>query len=198
MIVLGLDISTANIGICAMDSESLELLSAHGLPMSKIKGLYPKAKAFEEKLLEVLKELAARNLQPDAIVIEQSLQAFRRNMSSAGTIAKLNRFNGMVSYIARTVADVPVCMGNVISVRKQLGLKLVKKSPVSTKDQVLEWVRCQKPMSDFDWPTKILKSGPNKGQQRFEDYCYDIADAFVMAYWGAQFLKKEQLDPYNA
>jgi hypothetical protein len=197
LIVLGLDISTANIGICTVDSESLELLSAHGLPMSKIKGLYLKAAAFEEKLREVIKELAAQNSCPDAIVIEQSLQAFRRNMSSAGTIAKLNRFNGMASYIARTVVDVPVQMGNVVSVRKQLGLKLDRKSPLGTKDQVLNWVSRQNPMLNFDWPTKILKGGPSKGQMRIEDYCYDIADAFVMAYWGAQFLKKEQLDPYN-
>jgi hypothetical protein len=31
------------------------------------------------------------------------------------------------------------------------------------------------------WPTKILKSGPRKGQEVLEIGCYDMADAYVIA-----------------
>jgi hypothetical protein len=126
------------------------------------------------------------------------LQAFRRNMSSAGTIAKLNRFNGIVSYIARSEIGVPLYAANVVSSRKQIGLKLIKKSPVNTKDQVLNWVKEHVEMESFDWPKKTLKSGPSKGEVRDEVFCYDIADAFVVAFWGAKNLKNDMLDANNA
>jgi len=137
LIIIGLDISTSNIGICAIDSEAplgKKLLGAIGLQLSKTKGLFAKAELFRSSLIEFVSKIG---VEVDAIVIEESLQAFRRNMSSAGTIAKLNRFNGIVSYIARSEIGVPLYAANVVSSRKQIGLKLIKKSPVNTKDQVL-------------------------------------------------------------
>ena len=168
------------------------------MPLSKIKGMYAKAEAFRTRLQEIEKiviDKTGKNIE--AIVIEESLQAFRRNMSSAATISKLNRFNGIVSYIARSSLQVPVCMINVISARKQVGLKLDKKSDKNTKEQVLEWSMKQQTMLDFVWPTKVLKSGPDKGKTRHENFCFDIADAFVVAHWGSQYLKIDSLDPHN-
>ena len=198
MIILGLDISTSNIGICVIDSEAplgKKLLGAVGLQLSKTKGLFAKAELFRASLLDFISKI---DVNIDAIVIEESLQAFRRSMSSAGTIAILNRFNGMVSYIARSNLDIPVHMANVITARKQIGLKLIKKSPISTKDQVLTWVKGHAEMESFDWPKKVMKSGPSKGEVRDEVFCYDIADAFVVAYWGTKNLKNDMLDANNA
>jgi len=197
LIILGLDISTSNIGMCAIDSQKKagsQVLAAKGLQLSKTKGLYSKAELFRKSLQDFCDGL---EIQFDAIVIEESLQAFRRSMSSAGTIAILNRFNGMVSYIARSSLDIPVHMANVITARKQVGLKLIKKSPINTKDQVLAWVKGHAEMESFDWPKKVMKSGPSKGEIRDEVFCYDIADAFVVALWGANFLKKEDLNANN-
>jgi hypothetical protein len=198
LIIIGLDISTSNIGICAIDSEAplgKKLLGAIGLQLSKTKGLFAKAELFRSSLIEFVSKIG---VEVDAIVIEESLQAFRRNMSSAGTIAKLNRFNGIVSYIARSEIGVPLYAANVVSSRKQIGLKLIKKSPVNTKDQVLKWVKEHAEMDSFDWPKKTLKSGPSKGEVRDEVFCYDIADAFVVAFWGAKNLKNDMLDANNA
>jgi Holliday junction resolvasome RuvABC endonuclease subunit len=192
MKVLGLDVSTSNVGLCLLDTEcpqSSSLILAVGIPIGKKKGLYAKSCEVREAL-----ERMAHEHRVDVVVIEESLQAFRSRMSSAHTIATLNRFNGIVSYISRTVTGAPVVLGNVIAVRKALGIKLDKKSPVGTKEQVLQWVKCQEPMSQFSWPTKDIKSGPNKGTSRMADHCYDIADAYVMARWGADNLKIADLD----
>ena len=195
MIVLGLDISTANIGLCVLDDGTL--IHAEGLPMSKTKGLFAKAECFRQTLDELHQTLLSAEVEIDAIVVEQSLQAFRRRMSSASTIATLNRFNGIVSYIARRRFSVPLYQVNAVSARKQIGLTINKKSEKTTKDQILCWVKQQPPMNTFDWPTKILKGGPDKGSVRDEVYCYDIADAFVVARWGIQHLKKDMLDDNN-
>jgi len=199
LIVLGLDISTANIGICLLDStsDSVSLLYTEGIPLSKVKGLFAKAEHFRDRLLDIEKKLARDDLQVDMIVVEESLQAFRRNMSSAATISKLNRFNGIISYIAKSTLHVPVAMANVISTRKQVGLKIEKKSEKTTKEQVLEWVKKHDVMANFEWPTRVLKGGPNKGATRYQEYCYDIADSFVVAYWGTRFLKIQCLDENN-
>ena len=201
MIILGLDISTSNIGFCVIEKKpgcSDSLLHALGLPLTKVKGMYAKAEVFKEHLHEVSNIILEKTGQRiDVVVIEESLQAFRRNMSSAATISKLNRFNGIVSYISRSFLEVPVHMVNVISARRQVGLRLDKKSEKNTKEQVFDWTNDQKTMKHFEWPTKILKSGPSKGKTRYESFCFDIADAFVVAHWGSQYLKIDDLDPHN-
>ena len=192
MRVLGLDVSTSNVGICLMDTEQPQMhrvVLAKGIPLSKQKGLYAKSCKVRETILEL-----SDQHRIDVIAIEESLQAFRRNMSSAKTIRTLNRFNGIVSWIARSELDAPVVPGNVISVRNKINLKIEKKSEKTTKEQVLEWVSQHPDMSAFQWPTKVMKSGPKKGETRKEIFCYDIADAFVMALWGCDHLKNEDLD----
>ena len=44
---------------------------------------------------------------------------------------------------------------------------------------MLDWVSADDP--SIKWPTKILKSGPNKGQKRICNEAYDMADAYVIA-----------------
>ena len=192
MKILGLDISTSNVGVCLLDTESSqinEVISAYGIPLGKEKGLYTKACVVRNSLQKI-----ANDHSVDAIIVEAPLQAFRSRMSSAHTIAKLNRFNGVVSFIARSEFNCPLCLGNVISVRKAVGITLSKKSKKNTKEQILEWVSSRPEMKNFVWPKKKLKSGPNAGKERLEAHCFDIADAFVVALWGSKFLKIEDLD----
>ena len=70
---------------------------------------------------------------------------------------------------------------NVNSARKSLGIKITrgKKAEKSTKEQILEWVDVE--LQSYDWPNKILKSGPRKGCVVLESGCYDMADSYVIA-----------------
>ena len=68
---------------------------------------------------------------------------------------------------------------------------------MNTKEQVFKWARSHSEMSTFEWPTKILKGGPDKGKMRHQPICYDICDSFVMALFGADILKKEDWDITN-
>lgn len=192
MKVLGLDVSTSNVGICLIDSEICSdepVILAYGIPISNIKGLYMKSRAIQNEFLNISKGHSV-----DVIVVEEPLQAFRKGMSSAHTIAQLNRFNGIVSYIARTAFDRPVVLCNAVEARKKVGIKLDKSSEIGTKDQVLWWVKGRSEMKNFSWPQKILKSGPDAGKSRDEAHCYDIADAFVVSLWGSKFLQESELD----
>ena len=190
MVILGLDISTSNIGMVLMESgdpQRHRLIESNGYPISGIPGLWSKACFIREKLLEMTSETL-----PDCVVVEESLMSFQRNRSSAGVLAILNRFNGIVSFVARDTLGVPVYFVPSTTARKGVGIKLDKTR--DTKEQIFEWVRYQSQMTNYMWPTKVMKSGPRKGQKVFEGHCLDIADAYVVAAWACSNLKKEDLN----
>ena len=63
------------------------------------------------------------------------------------------------------------------SERKNLSIKIDRKSEKSTKEQIFEWVKKE---IKFEWPKKTLKSGPNKGLVKDDESCYDMSDAYVI------------------
>tara|TARA_Y100001970_G_scaffold293566_1_gene441231 strand:+ start:4152 stop:4676 length:525 start_codon:yes stop_codon:yes gene_type:complete len=151
------------------------VVDAGYIDLKKIGDTFLKAKAVRSDISEL-----NRTHDIATVAIEENLQAFRPGFSSAKTICTLARFNGMVSYIANDLTNVNPEYINVNHARKSVGLKIRKKDPVSTKDQVLEWVKAQPEWSTFEWPMKTLKSGKRKGLVIPHESCYDIADAFVI------------------
>lgn len=191
MIVLGLDISTSNVGwslIQADDRQSFRLLSAGSIRASEKEGLYDKARYVRESLL-----IACSGIKIDVIAVEESLMSFGKRRSSAGTLAVLNRFNGIVSFIARDTFGAPVAFVNSVTARKKVGLKIDKESGVDTKEQIFAWARVHPLLRDFEWPTKVVSRGERKGQTVFEPWCYDISDAFVTALWACGNLNTSDL-----
>jgi len=183
--ILGLDISTSCTGWCILDNGKLKAMDA--IDLSKKKSIYAKASAVQTAISNL-------NIQYDidSVFIEENLQAFRPGLSSAKTLLTLARFNGVVSYLCHQEFFYEPVYINVNSARKSLDIKLVrgKKAQKSTKEQVLEWVSDQLSDTNHQWPIKILKSGPRKGQSVLTAGCYDMADAYVIARSGYEQLKK--------
>ena len=185
---LGLDISTSCTGwsLVAVDDNQRVLSVKLGyIPLSKLKDPYDKAAAVRDSfnnLANIAKEL-------DSIYIEENLQAFRPGSSSAKTLVKLARFNGVVSYISEQMFFKKPEFLNVNHARKSLGIKIQREKVcgISTKQQVLDWVASLDFMEGYDWPVKTLKSGPRKGQEVVDPVCYDMADALVIALAGSKY-----------
>lgn len=170
---LGLDVSTSNVGWCLLN-EAGNIVTAGAVELSKKKDIFDKALAVREALRDISKDHEVTD-----VAIEENLQAFRPGFSSAKTIVTLARFNGIVTLIAFEELHVQPEFVNVNSARKLAGLKIIKKSDVTTKDQVLNFVKEKEPT--FEWPTRTLKSGARKGLVIPADCCYDIADAYIVA-----------------
>jgi hypothetical protein len=118
------------------------------------------------------------------IAVEENLQAFRPGLSSAKTLMTLAQFNGVVRWVCYDIFDIEPVAINVNTARKSVGLKINKKDKTkTTKEKVLDWV--SEDDTSIKWPTKILKSGPNKGKKRICNEAYDMADAYVI---GKSFL----------
>ena len=170
--ILGLDISTSVIGICVLENNSLRKLDF--INLEKSKNIFEKAEKFKEYLTHLKKEIKITH-----IGVEENLQAFRPGLSSAKTIVTLARFNGICSYISQEVLGKEPVFVNVNSARKNIGVKIDRKSSKNTKEQILDFVTLLEP--SVNWPTRIMKGGPRRGSVVLLKECYDMADAYVIA-----------------
>jgi len=171
MIICGLDISTSCIGIYVNDTLKNKSFFYH---------FKPKGADWMEKALSVKDFLHSLFLdhEIEIVYVEENLQAFRRGLSSAKTLMSLARFNGVVSFMVKDIFGITPEFLNVNAARKSLGIKIDRKSDLSTKEQVLSWVNGE---IIHEWPTRVMTRGPRKGQVVLEDYVYDMADAYVIA-----------------
>tara|TARA_Y100000310_G_C20351802_1_gene654709 strand:+ start:56 stop:628 length:573 start_codon:yes stop_codon:yes gene_type:complete len=178
-LILGLDVSTSCTGWCILD-KSGTLIDIGVIVLGKKSGLYKKAEAVKCTLMDLL----IRHQIQD-VYIEENLQAFRPGLSSAKTLSILARFNGMVSLLCYEVFDSEPEHLNVNAARKSLGIKLIRKKHGGkpTKHQIFEWVSDQVELErpGYQWPMKILKSGPRKGEEILDFITYDMTDAYVIA-----------------
>ena len=167
---LALDISTSCTGWCVFD-DNKNFVKMGFIDLSKIKGFFNKCEEIKNNL-----DVIFNSYKINIVYVEQNLQSFRPGLSSAQTLMTLAQFNGTVQWICHSNWNVNVISINVNSARKAVGIKVPRGS--NTKEFVLNWVT--ENLNSYEWPTKILKSGPNKGQERLLSGCYDMADAYVI------------------
>jgi Holliday junction resolvasome RuvABC endonuclease subunit len=185
VVILGLDISTATTGWCVTKKEeSITILVATGfVHHNKKKTLHEKAK----EVSAVIEQLVNDKVFIDKVCIEENLQSFRAGLSSARTLMTLARYNGIVSHECWLATGLIPEYYNVNRARKVLGINTSKKARLpneKAKDVVHRWVKAHSMMTKFDWPTKVLKAGPNRGKTIEDPGCKDISDAFVISLCG--------------
>jgi Holliday junction resolvasome RuvABC endonuclease subunit len=178
---LALDISTSCTGYCVFDNNG-KLIKSNAIVLTKEKNFFKKVSIVENEIHEVVKEYDITDT-----VIEESLQSFRPGLSSAKTLFTLSKFNGIVQYICYKLGT-NIHSYNVNTARKLAGISVNRKSALKTKDQVL--IQVSKIESKLTLPKKILKSGPRKGTEIYENFCYDIADAYVI---GVAYFKDKNI-----
>ena len=174
---IGLDISTSIIGMSLFLGNKLVKLMH--VDLTKTKCMFDKANKFENEFKQkIYEDIEGIPLDIKNIFIEDTLQSFSRGLSSARTLMQLSRFNGIVSNIAFRITRIKPVFINVNTARKTLGIKIDKNSDKDKKEQVMDWVDSD--LGGYNWPTKIISRGPNKGHVKYEKFCYDIADAYVI------------------
>ena len=172
--IVGLDASTSTVGICILD-ENGEILQNYFLKLKKQKELCTKGDVFKDEL-----EKIASKYDVTHVFIEDYAQRMARGTSSAATITRLAAWNGICQYLSYQVFHVHPEVLNVARARKLLQIKTQskKKTGIPVKDQVFAWVTDH---LSAEWPTKVLQSGPRKGQEVILDEAKDMADAWVVA-----------------
>ena len=169
MKVLGLDVSTTKIGIALLDDE--ELLVSEVIKLKSNMTLEQRAHIFEEKMLQ----LDDKHVIMD-VYIEAPAMMFGGGRTTANTMAKLQRFNGMTSFIVSSVFDIEALQVNPLSARSVLGIKIPRKIPNKEKKRfIIDWVS-EKYGDDFKYDM-TRQGNPQPGTD-------DRADAVVIGLSG--------------
>lgn len=163
--ILALDVSTSCIGYALFDEEG-GLMELNYVKFGKKLTIFEKLKEFN-KQINFLKENKVQH-----IVIEEPLKKFAGKYSSAGTIAILNFFNGMISASVYEAFGIEPIHYNVNTARKTAfpEFKPVKESK-SNKHGIWTLVREKEPHI-------VWKYGPRS--RKLVDENYDMCDAYTI------------------
>ena len=164
MIILGLDISSSRIGYCLIN-EKEELLLVDEIKFKSSQTLEKRADIFKEAM-----SIINEHSEVDYVFIEQPFMAFSGGKTTAATMSKLQRFNGMCSYVVHSVFGSPATLLQANKARGLVDLKI--KRGENTKLKVIEWVQEKYPTSFLVEYTR--HGNPKPGTD-------DKADAVVIA-----------------
>lgn len=174
--ILGLDISTSITGVSIVDSDveiddkGSHILLLEAIEFKQCKTLWEKADVVQEYFNTLSSKFS---LIPDRILVEEPLMSFRQGMSSAQTISSLIRFNGIVSFLARSVLRQEPEFVSAAHARKLCGIKLQRTGIAGPqKAQVFKHMS-ENDLKHVMWPLK--KSG------KIVDWASDATDAYVIA-----------------
>ena len=176
-VVLGLDISSSITGFALVDIDSGELLFYDHIDLRKKKCVFEKAEAVR-KHLQVLKTSA--NIR--YIYIEQPFTFFNSGGSTAKTMATLQKFNGIVSWICYDLWEIKPNYIGALQARKAYGITVPKGQ--KAKPVVLEHVL----QTEKTFSVQMTRNGNPKPES------YDRADAIVIARAGSILEKQNEIN----
>jgi len=177
---IGLDISTAVVGICILEHKTGVLVKLQSLKLNTVglDTMWKKANEFRSAIPQMIV-----GLTPKRIFVEANAKMFSKGFSSADTLFTLAKFNGICSYIAQDLMSVPIIDVSVVSARSKLGLKIDRTNKTkTTKEKVREQVLVLYPAIPIK--THIAKTGKSKGKQVPDKETEDEIDAFVIVSGG--------------
>jgi Holliday junction resolvasome RuvABC endonuclease subunit len=167
--ILGLDVSTSKIGIAVMDRDK-KIVTTDIIKYKPETPLEEKAKFLENKLIKLFQHYLITD-----VFIEEPFIAFSGGKTTALTMSKLQRFNGMCSYVVYNVFQSLPTMVNVRVARNKLGIKIPKGYKQNeTKKVIIEYVAKNHPEFIYNM---TAHGNPVPGTD-------DRADAIVIALYG--------------
>jgi len=167
--ILGLDISTSIIGVCILEND--KIIYTDYIDLRKTGSFFEKARKVETTLKEVKEKYDVKH-----IFIEQALMFFRRGGSTAKTMSILQRFNGIISWMCYNIYDMEPNYVSPISARSKCGIKIARGK--KAKEVVMEHF-----IESKEFEIIYTRFG------NVQKYCYDIADAIVVARAGHYLLQ---------
>ena len=162
--ILGIDVSTSKIGYCVIDDKK----NLKEVNFLKFKDGTLEERAQKFYLGELRRLKYTYNITH--IRIEQPFTMFSGGKTTAGTMSKLQRFNGMISVLAYTLFNLQPELVPSRSARSKCGIKI--KRGEDTKKKIIEWAEQRYPK---DFIVELTRHGnPKPGTD-------DMADSIVVA-----------------
>ena len=180
--ILGIDVSTSITGFAVVDNEGKIVLS-EACDLRKYKDFFSKCVAIREHILDICdKHCAILNGKGiEHIYIEQPFTFFNSGGSSGKTMAVLQRFNGVVSWMIYECFEIQPHYLGATQARKLVGIKVPRgqKAKLVVMEHLLSTDPCFK--------IKRTHKGNPKPQE------FDRADALVIARAGLKDIWNKKL-----
>ena len=162
--ILGIDVSTSKIGYCVVDKNK-KLLEV-SFKKLKENTLEERAWVFFHDEMKRIKD----TYKITHVRIEEPFSMFSGGRTTAGTMSKLQRFNGMISILAYAMFEMVPTLVPSRTARSRCGIKI--KRGEDTKKKIIEWVKSEYPK---DFIIELTRHGnPKPGTD-------DMADSVVVA-----------------
>ena len=175
--ILGIDISTSITGFAIVADDQLVFYDS--IDLRKQKDMFDKTIAMKEKLLDLYEmyqcdndssiRLGESQFPIEHIYIEQPFTFFNSGGSSAKTMATLQKFNGIVSWLVYELFEIRPKFIGATSARKQAGIKVPRGQ--KAKQVVLEHLLKTEPAFKVEY----TRHGNPKPES------FDRADAIIIA-----------------
>jgi hypothetical protein len=177
--ILGVDVSTSITGFAVVADG--QLVYYDSIDLRKYKNVFDKTIAIKEKILDLYEMYQLNNDDTSSagwgdssypiqhIYVEQPFTFFNSGGSSGKTMAALQRFNGIVSWLLFEVFEIRPEYIGATSARKQVGIKVPRGQ--KAKQVVLEHLLDTEPAFKVEY----TRHGNPKPES------YDRADAIVIA-----------------
>jgi len=173
--ILGLDISTSITGYALVDENTGQLVEYGSFNLKKCKDVFDKGLFMKGSLVELLERH-----QVSKIFIEQPFTFFNSGGSSGKTMATLQRFNGIVSWIVYELLYIVPDYVGATQARKLCDIKVSRGQ--KAKQVVLEHLL----KNEETFEIEHTRYGNPKAES------YDRADAIVIAKAGYKISQKTE------
>ena len=180
--ILGIDVSTSITGFAIVDKKGKIVLS-EACDLRRDKDFLSKCLTMREKILGLCDRFCA-DMNEDGIehiYIEQPFTFFNSGGSSGKTMAALQRFNGVVSWMVYECFELEPEYLGATQARKLVGIKVPRGQ--KAKKVVMDHLLATEP----DFKIQYTSRGNPKPQE------YDRADALVIARAGLQDIWNKKL-----
>ncbi len=185
--ILGVDVSTSITGFAVVADD--EIVFYDSIDLRKQKNFFDKAIVIKEKILDLYEMYQCNNDDSmrmgnaeypiEHIYIEQPFTFFNSGGSSAKTMAALQKFNGVVSWMLYEVFEIRPEYIGASAARKEAGIKVPRGQ--KAKQVVLEHLLQHEPAFKIEY----TKHGNPKPES------YDKADAIIIAKAGYKIENKK-------
>jgi hypothetical protein len=165
---LGLDISSSKIGIAVIDKND-DIVISEVIKLKSNMPLEERAAKFEQRMREIDNHYVIYN-----VYVEEPALMFKGGKTTAQTMAKLQRFNGMCCYILFNIFDACPTMINPRTARAKVGIKIPRKT--NAKTFIIDWVSAR-----YEGKFKYEKTSHGNPRPGTDDR----ADAIIVALAGA-------------
>ena len=173
--ILGIDVSTSITGFAVIDKDG-KILFSEASDLRRDKTFFSKCLTIRAKIIDILEAYSGKIKH---IYIEQPFTFFNSGGSSGKTMAALQRFNGVVSWMVYECFEIEPNYVGATQARKLVGIKVPRGE--KAKKVVMEHLLATEP----DFTIQYTNKGNPKPQE------YDRADALVIARAGMNLIVAE-------